>query len=218
MAAQTPAAYIVFDVLSLDGVDLRPQPWRRRRAVLEELFDQQGVPPGLVLIPATPSVDVARSWMHLAAAGTGIEGVVAKKVASSYRPGRQHRSAWQKIRARTTGEALIGGVTGPLEAPETLILGRYVGGRLRIAGRTTALPPAARRAVGALLHPGDQAWPVTLPAPRWDAPRVGYERVRPEVVVEVSADVSVTGAAWRNPARFVRVRGDLRPEDLRGAG
>lgn len=217
-AAQTPAAFIVFDLLRLDGVDLRRQPWRQRRQALEELFARQDLPSGLVLIPMTTDLDVARSWMTLATAGTGIEGVVAKRVESRYRPGRQHRNSWLKIRARTTAEALIGGVTGTLSAPQTLVLGRFVEGRLRIVGRTAALSPAARRQVGELLRPGDHSWPDTLPAPRWDAPRVGYQRVRPEVVVEVSADVSVTGAAWRHPLRYVRLRDDLQPEDLRGTG
>jgi hypothetical protein len=41
-------------------------------------------------------------------------------------------------------------------------------------------------------------------------------RVRPEVVVEVSADAALQAGVFRHPMRYVRVRSDLRPEDLPG--
>ena len=102
----------------------------------------RGLPDGLVLTPATTDPAVARTWM-LAHTGTGLEGVVAKRLDQPYRPGRR---GWQKLRTRITAEAVVGGITGPLEAPQELILGRHDDtGRLRIAGRTTRLrsPTAA---------------------------------------------------------------------------
>ena len=53
-----------------------------------------------------------------------------------------------------TAEAVVGGVIGPLDAPEVLILGRVDGGgRLRVAGRTRRLPIRLRAEIGAVLEP-----------------------------------------------------------------
>jgi hypothetical protein len=38
--------------------------------------------------------------------------------------------------------------------------------------------------------------------------------VRPDLIVEVSADLALDGLRWRHPARFVRLRTDLHPDDL----
>ena len=47
--------------------------------------------------------------------------MVAKRLDQPYRPGRR---GWQKVRTRITAEAVVGGITGPLEVPQELILGR----------------------------------------------------------------------------------------------
>ena len=47
--------------------------------------------------------------------------------------------AWQKLRTRVTAEAIVGGVTGTVGAPQELILGRYDRGRLR----SQAEPPGS---------------------------------------------------------------------------
>ena len=104
--------------------------------------------------------------------------------------------------------------TGPVHAPQELILGRPdQAGRLRIAGRTTALRSTAAR-LGALLEEQAHAWPERLPAHRWGAPRNPYTRVRPDLIVEVSADLPLDGLRWRHPTRFVRLRSDVHPDDL----
>jgi ATP-dependent DNA ligase len=210
LVAAEPAAYVVFDLLARDGRDLRDRPYGKRRRKLEKLLDTH-LPQGLVLTPATTDPTVARTWM-LAHISTGIEGVVAKRLDQPYRPGRR---GWQKLRTRLTAEAIVGGITGPLKAPRELILGRHDStGRLRIAGRTTILRPPTAARLGALLEEQAHAWPERLPAHSWGAPRTTYLRVRPDLVVEVSADLALDGLRWRHPARFVRLRADLQPDDL----
>jgi ATP-dependent DNA ligase len=205
-----PAAYIVFDLLAGNDKDLRGRPYWKRRRKLEKLLSG-GLPDGLVLTPATTDPAVARTWL-LAHPGTGLEGVVAKRLDQPYRPGRR---GWQKLRTRITAEAVVGGITGPLEAPRELILGRHDDtGRLRIIGRTNRLrsPTAAR--LGALLEEQAHAWPERLPAHSWGAPRTAYTRVSPNLVVEVSADLALDRFKWRHPVRFVRARDDLQAGDL----
>ena len=170
-----------------------------------------GLPDGLVLTPATTDPAVARTWMR-AHTGTGLEGVVAKRLDQPYRPGRR---GWQKLRTRLTAEAVVGGITGPLKVPQELILGRYDDtGRLRIVGRTTPLRPPTAARLGALLEEHAHAWPERLPAHSWGAPQTAYTRVRPNLVVEVSADLALDGLRWRHPVRFVRARDDLQAGDL----
>jgi ATP-dependent DNA ligase len=212
LVAAAPAAYVVFDLLARDGMALLDRPYAKRRRKLEKLA-ARGLPDGLVLTPATTDVAVARSWI-LGHAHTGIEGVVAKRLDQPYRPG--HRT-WQKLRTRITAEAIVGGVTGLVDAPQDLVLGRYQQGRLRIAGRTTALPSAASVRIGQLLEQDDHDWPEKLPAHAWGAPRTAYTRVRPDLVVEVCADLALDGLRWRHPVRLVRVRSDLHATDLEAA-
>lgn len=207
LVAAAPAAFVVFDLLARNGKDLRDRPYWKRRRKLEKLK----LSDGLVLTPATTDPAVARSWM-LVTIDTGIEGVVAKRLDQPYRPGMR---GWQKHRTRITAEAIVGGITGSIDAPRELILGRHdEHGRLRIAGRTTTLQPATSTRIAAVLEEQAHAWPERLPAHSWGAPRTAYTRVRPNLVVEVSADLALDGLRWRHPVRFVRARDDLRASDL----
>jgi ATP-dependent DNA ligase len=215
LALELPAAYVVFDLLAVDHTDLRDQPYRHRRQALEELLGRR-LPPGLVLAPTSTDPAVARAWL-LGHTTSGVEGVVAKRVDQPYRPGVR---GWQKLRTRLTAEAVVGGVIGPLHAPEVLLLGRPdAHGQLHLAGRTTEISPTASVAVAAALTPQigpGHPWPEVLPSTRWGrpGPPTVYNQVRPELVAEVVVDTAVEQHRWRHPARFVRLRLDLRPADL----
>jgi len=125
-----------------------------------------------------------------------------------------------KVRTRTTAEAIVGGVLGPLSAPEALLLGRHdERGRLRVAGRTGPLTLPARRELGAVLTAarGAHPWPEQIPSSRFGQlpPRpVDYTPAEPDVVVEVDADVCFEQGRWRHATVFRRVRRDLGPEDV----
>ena len=215
LALELPAAYVVFDLLAVDGADLRDQPYRHRRRALKELLDRR-LPPGLVLTPSTTDPQVARAWL-VGHTTSGIEGVVAKRTDQPYRPGVR---GWQKLRTRLTAEAIVGGVIGPPDAPKVLLLGRHdTDGQLHLVGRTTELTPTASAALAAALVPqigAGHPWPEVLPSTRWGrpGPPTVYTQVRPEVVVEVVVDTAVEQYRWRHPARFVRLRPDLRIADL----
>lgn len=201
------ATLVVFDVLAVAGQDLRGRPYWARREHLEHLLRAAVAP--LAMMPATRDLAGAHAWMseHVAA---GIEGVVVKDVRRGYRPGR---TVWEKVRTHTTAEAVVGGVLGPLDAPEVLLLGRLgPDGRLRVAGRTGPLPLAARAELGARRHP----WPERIPSSRFGQlppEPVPYTRADPRLVVEVDADVCWEQDRWRHATKFRRVRLDLRPDD-----
>jgi ATP-dependent DNA ligase len=119
-AADRPANLVLFDVLADAGEVLTGLPPRQRRARLEHLLVD--APPTLTLCPQTSDVELARTWFDELAV-TGAEGLVVKDLASVYRVGGRG-SSWWKYKRRVTVEAIVGGITGALEDPRALLLGR----------------------------------------------------------------------------------------------
>mgnify|MGYP001063815399 CR=1 FL=1 len=210
-----PATFVVFDVLVGEQRDLRAEQYRRRRKQLRRLLEEARPP--LALMPATRSLEGARTWMaeH---GGTGIEGVVVKDRKRAYRPDRH---SWEKVRIRAAADAIVGGVVGRVEDPEALILGRWdERGRLRVAGRTRPLQAAERAELGGVLSAarGAHPWPPVIPSSRFGQlggePPLVYTKARPDVVVEVDADVCWEQDRWRHAVVYRRVRLDLAAEDV----
>lgn len=213
LATREPSALIAFDVLAHEGRDLRVQSYEQRRRVLEGLLGSTALA-GIGLMPMTLDVDAAATW--LADQPTGVEGVVAKKLASRYRPGVR---GWQKLRARRTAEALVGGVLGSLDRPEGLVLGVHEHGRLRVAGRTGPPSPALRAELRTALRPstGPHPWPSRLPSSRFGqlpGEEIEYVQVAPELVVEIETDTAREHGRWRHATRLVRIRHDLTVDDV----
>nr|WP_298721865.1 ATP-dependent DNA ligase [uncultured Steroidobacter sp.] len=92
--AAVPVQFVAYDLLELDGQDLRPVPLRERRALLEKLLANAS--PILQVSPLVPG----SSWEELATARAdsrqrNVEGLMLKALDSSYGTGRQ-RGAWWK--------------------------------------------------------------------------------------------------------------------------
>jgi len=99
-----PLVYYVFDLLELERRPLVDQPLERRREQLEAL-----------ILPDNPIVRVSAAFddgqaLYQAALDHGLEGVMAKKRGSAYRPGRRSRE-WLKLKARQTAEFTVAGFT-----------------------------------------------------------------------------------------------------------
>lgn len=218
-AAQAHPAYmIVFDLLESAGTTLLHQPYRERRALLEELFRDGVLPTGagqFALCPATEDPAQARAWMDPAWGSVGIEGLVLKRHQQPYLPGER---AWEKVRARASDEGIVGGVTGTLRAPSQLLLGRYdTSGGLRLVARTTPLARPARRELAPLLEPADQSHPwhgVRFSAGWGSREDLDYQPVQPRVVAEFLADTAVDAGRYRHPVRFLRVRSEIDPAEV----
>ncbi|MGY1916962.1 ATP-dependent DNA ligase [Blastococcus sp. SYSU DS0973] len=211
-ATATPASYVAFDLLAAGGEDLRGRTLTRRRAALEQLAGRWAPPLQLSLITADPAQ--ARQWFD-DFRPAGVEGLVVKGAATRYAPGRRE---WLKVKSWETTEVLAGGVIGSLERPGQLVAGRYRDGELVVVGRTSPLSPAQSAELAAVLRPAgeDHPWPERIGTGRFGGGRlsVPLTRVEPAAVVEVSADAALQAGVFRHPLRFVRVRPDLRPEDL----
>ncbi len=103
LAAELPATYLAFDLLCLDGQPLLDRPYSERRALLDGLGlhgSHWQTPPSFT--DATGAEVLAVSREH------GLEGVIAKRKASRYEPGRRS-SSWIKIKNVLRQEAVVGG-------------------------------------------------------------------------------------------------------------
>jgi bifunctional non-homologous end joining protein LigD len=125
--------YAVFDLLFLDGHDLRGQPLTARKELLQQLIAPVGDP--LVF-----SAHVAgKGEKYFAAAQQNkLEGIIAKRADAPYRDG-ERGGDWLKIKAHQRQEAVIGGFTAPRGSRHgfgALVLGVYDGGKLRYIGHT----------------------------------------------------------------------------------
>jgi bifunctional non-homologous end joining protein LigD len=102
LADEAPVSYLIFDVLYFDGHITMALPYRKRRALLEGL-ELKG--------PTwqTPAYHAGEGRELLAAAAEQrLEGVVAKRLGSPYRPGRR-TDEWLKIKNVNRQELVIGG-------------------------------------------------------------------------------------------------------------
>jgi bifunctional non-homologous end joining protein LigD len=97
------ATFVAFDVLRLGGRDLLAERFRGRRAALEDL---QLSGPGWC---TTPSHHGDGAALFDATREQGLEGVVAKRLDSPYRPGVRTK-LWLKTKHWITGRFLVGGV------------------------------------------------------------------------------------------------------------
>lgn len=89
-AGETPVAYVVFDVIFVDGKDLTDETWKRRREVLEELVVTSE---RLQLSPVTPGDGIV---LFAAALEQGLHGIVAKRSSSTYQPGARSND-WLEV-------------------------------------------------------------------------------------------------------------------------
>ena len=121
-----------FDVLQVDGTDTIDVPYLDRRRLLDQLVE-----PGDNW--TVPAFSIGSGAALLAAtAEQGLEGVIAKRTDSRYRPGARTKE-WRKLKNRTVVELTIGGFTaGTGNRASTfgaLLVGRPIDdGRLRFAG------------------------------------------------------------------------------------
>jgi bifunctional non-homologous end joining protein LigD len=126
------AILFAFDLLYLDGADLRPLPLADRKARLLEL-----IPIGSNgALRFSEHLEADGTAMARSACGLGLEGVISKRRDRPYRSGRG--DDWVKIKCTERQEFVIGGFvpsSASRKAIGSLALGYYEGDRLRYAGR-----------------------------------------------------------------------------------
>jgi ATP-dependent DNA ligase len=231
LAKEIPTSFVGFDLLAIDGRDVREAPQQERRALLERVL--ANVEPPVHLTPMTRDRAVAVEWLARFE-GAGLDGVVAKPEDLPYAPGKR---AMFKIKHARTADCVVAGFRwhkNGKDAVGSLLLGLYDDrGKLQHVGVTSAFTMAMRRDLVRELaplraqalegHPWGEWADVgahefaRMPGgqSRWSAGKdLSWEPLRIERVCEVKYD-HLQGTRFRHAAVFLRWRPDKPPRDCR---
>jgi bifunctional non-homologous end joining protein LigD len=138
--AQHRLVLFAFDLLHLDGQDLRRRPLMERRALLRRLIQPDPRCP----IQFSDHLEGDGVRFFKAAAELGLEGIVSKKVASRYRSGPSR--SWLKIKNMVESEFILLGTDRDSDGVPWALLASDRGGRLEFTGPAILNPPQALRA------------------------------------------------------------------------
>ena len=190
-------AYVAFDLLFLDGRDLRPRPLvERKKALARLLRGRRG------RLRYSEHFDAPGPEVHRRACRMHLEGIVSKRKQAPYVAGRGQ--AWLKVKCVARQEFVIGGYTDPEGARAelgSLLLGVHDrDGRLVYAGRVgTGFTDATLAALGKRLRKlGQGSSPFSPEGPR--PPARGAHWVRPVLVGEVAFTEWTRDGLLRHPA------------------
>ena len=206
LVAEYPVVFCVFDLLGLDGDDLRRRPLLERRTRLTEA------------VRSSAALQLSEAWRDdsqqrfARACRSGWEGLIAKRAQSQYVAGRSRD--WLKLKCVWEQEFVIGGYTDPAGTRTdfgALLVGYHEGGRLRYAGKVgTGYTRATLRDLGARLREletRDSAFVDARPIPR------GTHWVRIEMVAQIGFAEWTNDGRLRQP-RFLGLRDDKRAAEV----
>jgi bifunctional non-homologous end joining protein LigD len=132
---KTPVLLYAFDLLRLEGRDLRDEPLGKRKTLLQKALKNA---PDLIRNSAT--LDGNASRLLKEARRLGLEGLIGKRADSIYEPGKRS-GAWIKLKLHREQEMVIGGFTNPEGSRPhfgSLVIGYFDGGALVSAGKVGA--------------------------------------------------------------------------------
>ena len=159
--------FFAFDLLRHAGKDLIKMPLSERRKLLRRTLKQTAT---IQLsddfnLPAQKMLEMVRTH--------GLEGVVAKRLLSTYEQGRR-TGAWVKMRVELAQELVIGGYTPGTHGFDAVLVGFYRGDDLYFCASVRAgFVPATRRQIHALLTPLESEECPFINLPEFSAGRWG---------------------------------------------
>ena len=204
--AEGALMYYPFDLLYLDGYNVRGAPLSERKDLLARMLS-----PGDVVRPIEFVVGGGKAFFA-AATGLGLEGVMAKRLDSMYQPGRRG-NAWLKIKATQSQEMVVGGYSAGAGARAStfgsLLVGYYDDGVLRFAARVgTGFDQAALDDLHERMQPLRVEEAPFAPDPELGVP--GDVWLRPELVARVKFAEWSLGGHLRGPV-FLGLEPDRDP-------
>jgi ATP-dependent DNA ligase len=230
LAAETPASFVAFDLLGLEGRKLLELPQHERRTLLEQALARSGLP--FHLTPITRDRALAVEWLARFE-GAGLDGVIAKAEQGKYEPGKR---AMFKIKHVRSADCVVAGFrwhkSGKGTLVGSLLLGLYdEQGVLHHVGVTSSFTMVARKQLvdelaplreGAFeAHPwrewarGSEDTRMPGGQSRWSAGKdLSWEPLRIERVCEVKYD-HLQRTRFRHAATFLRWRPDKPPSECR---
>lgn len=226
LAAETPASFVAFDLLGIDGRSLLDAPLRDRRAELERALGT--ATPPIHLTPVSLDPADAHSWF-VRFEGAGLDGVVAKRLDGPYTPGLR---TMVKIKHERTAECVVAGyrIHKDGNGVGSLLLGLFddegtlhhvgVAASFSVKRRTELLGELEPMTHGALDDHPWRSWAeamaheqARLPGgqSRWNAGKdLSWVPIRAERVAEVTFGQLQNGR-FRHGVSFVRWRPDREP-------
>src|SRR6266511_3962819 len=182
LAETTPASFIAFDLLALDGELLMEQPYASRRARLEEALAHVKAP--VHVTPVSRDAETAREWFTVLE-GAGLDGLIAKPADIPYVPGKR---LMYKVKHSRTLDAVVAGFRYRKDAAKD---------HPWLWGTPTDRPDGEQRLPGGVS--------------RWSGKKnLEWLPLRPELVVEVEYS-AMEGDRIRHTAQFRRWRPDRTP-------
>lgn len=206
---ESPSAFIVFDFL-VDGKEvLIHKPWTERRAALVKRIGKHIDD----VIRIAPSEKDNGDRMLAVARREGWEGIIAKRLESTYTPGMRSRD-WLKLKIEFRQEFVVGGFTEPRNSRQhigAMLLGYYDRDRLLYVGHTGG--GFTQRGLAELygrLKPLEQDR-----SPFEETPKTNERAhwVKPEIVVEVKFNEFTADGKLRQPI-YLGTRDDKNPKDV----
>ncbi|HEX5095641.1 MAG TPA: ATP-dependent DNA ligase [Acidimicrobiia bacterium] len=226
LAAEIPASFVAFDMLALGDESWCERPFRERRAELESIMAK--TEPPLYLTPATLDRDEAHDWFTRFE-GAGFDGVVAKPLDDTYRPGQR---SMLKVKHERTADCVAAGfrVHKDGKGVGSILCGLYDDdGDLHHVGVASGMSAAVRAQLLEEIEPLREHaleghpwrdWAEAMQSgtrmpggpSRWNADKdLSWEPLRIERVVEVAYEGLMNGR-FRHNARFRRWRDDRDPD------
>ena len=212
-ASRRGLAFFAFDLLALDGEDLKPLPLEERKRRLETLIGQRAG-----IIRYSPHFDADGRTVLAHACRLGAEGIVSKCRTAPYRAGSRSDD-WRKTKCVRRQEFVVGGFTEPEGSREgvgSVLVGYYEGRALRFAGKVgtgRGWNDAFGRKLRALLESIEvDTTPFDPPPPGTLAKRAHW--VEPRFVAEVQFTEWTGDGKIRHPS-LQGFRTDRRPADVR---
>jgi len=202
-----PVTYFIFDLLHLDGYDIRALPLRARKSLLQRTIAFRGP------LVYTEHRDRDGEAFLEEACTLRWEGLIAKRADSPYVSKRS--PDWLKFKCSSEQELVIGGFTDPQRSRVglgALLLGYYDGGTLVYAGKVgTGFDTKTLLDLRARLDALEQPM-----SPFSAAQRIlerGVHWVAPELVVQIGFSEWTPDGLLRHP-RYLGLRDDKAPRDV----
>jgi len=201
--------YMIFDILALDGEDLRVKPLAERKEILEDLLAD--APEELRY---SAHIEGNGEELLRKACGAQLEGVIGKRADSPYSGTRS--GDWIKLKCNPRQEFVIGGYTRSSKRSSgvsSLLLGVYDGGALVYCGRAGGFSEKGMRELEEKFGPVMQKTPPFIEAPKARAGET-VAWLKPALSAEV-AFVEWTKDGLLRQAKLKGLRLDKTGEDVR---
>ena len=210
--------YYVFDILYLNGHDLKDLPLEERRKILTNNLPKENN------IRLSESFNTTSTKFLATATKMGMEGIMAKKADSTYSEGVRTKE-WLKIKANKRHEVVIGGFTqneGSSKTFSSLLVGVYEKGKLEYMGKigtgfdneTQGEIFGKMKKLVTNIVPFSETPDVNKPSRfQHNPPKAKVTWLKPELVCEVSYTEVTSDGVMRHPS-FEGMRTDKKAQKV----